>query len=285
MTNEEHKLEPCPMCGAGAYMAREHDPDDIAWAFIRCQGCGVRTRGKWYSTGNDCPQLYAEVRDEWNIRSHLQQRPLPVREGTDYEAIPPEIDARLSVWLTLGKELHPLTINLVVRFARALAAKLADAEKKYGYSDGWRSPDWMDECRAHLMEHVHKGDPRDVAAYCAFLWHHGESTASPSLPVREEPTWQPIETAPKDGTPVLIFGPGTSRPALVRWTKEPEVPCWRSMEYWSYDEEEVDHWMPLPAAPSTDKEGAGGKKALPGFDCGGPPDAKECAAGVEGRTK
>lgn len=93
------------------------------------------------------------------------------------EVMPPEVEGRLSLWLTLGKELHPHTVNLVVRFARALAAKLADAEKKYGYSDGWRSPDWMDECRTNLMEHIAKGDPRDVAAYCAFLWYHDESTA------------------------------------------------------------------------------------------------------------
>jgi hypothetical protein len=73
--------------------------------------------------------------------------------------------------------LHPHTVNLVARFAAALADKLAKAERKYGYSDGWSSPDWMDECRAKLMEHVAKGDPRDVAAYCAFLWHHDERTA------------------------------------------------------------------------------------------------------------
>lgn len=97
----------------------------------------------------------------------------------NFDALPPEIEGRLAVWLTLGKELNPHTLNLVVRFARALAAKLADAEKKYGYSDGWRSPDWMDECRQHLREHIDKGDPRDVAAYCAFLWHHGERTAEP----------------------------------------------------------------------------------------------------------
>lgn len=94
-------------------------------------------------------------------------------------AMSPEIEGRLSAWLTNGAALHPLTINLVVRFARALAAKLAAAELKYGYSDGWKSKDWMDECRAHLLEHIAKGDPRDVAAYCAFLWHHGESTAAP----------------------------------------------------------------------------------------------------------
>lgn len=73
--------------------------------------------------------------------------------------------------------LHPATADLVARFFAALSEKLAAAEKKYGYSDGWASPDWMDECRAKLMEHIAKGDPRDVAAYCAFLWHHGASTA------------------------------------------------------------------------------------------------------------
>lgn len=93
--------------------------------------------------------------------------------------MPPAIEARLKVWLTLGAGLNPHTMNLVVRFARALAKKLADAETKYGYGDGWRSPEWMDECRARLQEQVAKGDPRDVAAYCAFLWHHGASTATP----------------------------------------------------------------------------------------------------------
>jgi hypothetical protein len=73
--------------------------------------------------------------------------------------------------------LHANTADLVDRFAVALKEKLSAAEAKYGYSDGWMRRDWMDECRAKLVEHVAKGDPRDVAAYCAFLWHHGESTA------------------------------------------------------------------------------------------------------------
>jgi len=86
-------------------------------------------------------------------------------------------------------DLHPATRDLVDRFARALAEKLAAAEKKYGYSDGWADPDWLDECRQHLTEHVAKGDLRDVAAYCAFLWHHGASTADPAQPApNAEPT-------------------------------------------------------------------------------------------------
>jgi hypothetical protein len=76
--------------------------------------------------------------------------------------------------------LHPLTLELVIEFTFALGRKLAASERKYGYSDGWASPDWMDECRQHLLQHVAKGDPRDVAAYCAFMWYHGASTAIPS---------------------------------------------------------------------------------------------------------
>jgi ribA/ribD-fused uncharacterized protein len=76
-----------------------------------------------------------------------------------------------------GEQLNAATADLVRRFAGALREKLAAAERKYGYSDNWRDEGWMDECRAELARHVSKGDPRDVAAYCAFLWHHGESTA------------------------------------------------------------------------------------------------------------
>lgn len=95
-------------------------------------------------------------------------------------------DSFAARWLTNGASLHPLTVNLVVRFARALASKLSAAEKKYGYSDGWRDPNWMDECRQKLAEHIAKGDPRDVAAYCAFLWHHGESTTTAQQPPAQE---------------------------------------------------------------------------------------------------
>ncbi|MDN7814630.1 hypothetical protein [Burkholderia vietnamiensis] len=77
---------------------------------------------------------------------------------------------------TIPADLHHDTAKLVRRFARALANKLLSAQRKYGYSDNWMRDDWADECRAELMRHVQKGDPRDVAAYCAFLWHHNEST-------------------------------------------------------------------------------------------------------------
>lgn len=74
------------------------------------------------------------------------------------------------------QELHPNTKALVYRFALAMADKLAAAEAKYGYQDNWRSNDWEDECREQLKRHIEKGDPVDVANYCAFLWIHNWPT-------------------------------------------------------------------------------------------------------------
>jgi hypothetical protein len=73
----------------------------------------------------------------------------------------------------------PLT-DLVERFSKALLAKLRLAEAN-GRS-GWDRDDWEKQCQEGLLRHVDKGDPRDVAAYCAFMWHHGWITALTSTP-------------------------------------------------------------------------------------------------------
>jgi hypothetical protein len=60
--------------------------------------------------------------------------------------------------------------------------------------------------------------------------------------------WQPIETAPKDGTRILIFGArecyGGDYISLAYWDH-----WWRG----DYDEpvyvDEPTHWMPLPPPP------------------------------------
>lgn len=81
--------------------------------------------------------------------------------------------------------LHPDTADLVIRFATALAEKLHRAEQKYGHANGWKADGWYDECLQQLWEHIEKGDPRDVAAYCAFMWHHGWVTTDYDRGVRQ----------------------------------------------------------------------------------------------------
>jgi len=80
---------------------------------------------------------------------------------------------------------HDALSDLVTRFSAALLEKLRAAEKKYGWNDGWSNPNWESECHRQLADHVRKGDPRDVAAYAAFCWHHGWRTTAerPSPPM------------------------------------------------------------------------------------------------------
>jgi Protein of unknown function (DUF551) len=68
--------------------------------------------------------------------------------------------------------------------------------------------------------------------------------------------WQPIETAPKDGTDVLLYLPDADPP--VRLGRYVAQGVTRSGHWFSYagrvksprDREIVpSHWMPLPEAP------------------------------------
>lgn len=70
-----------------------------------------------------------------------------------------------------------------------------------------------------------------------------------------ERAWQPIETAPKDGTAIIGFDAAreSSQPALngvefMRWVDG----VWRDPETWTCH---PTHWMPLPAPPEVSPHG------------------------------
>lgn len=69
--------------------------------------------------------------------------------------------------------------------------------------------------------------------------------------------WQPIDTAPKDGTPVLLAFGGIT--VLGWWEGESRYP-WRIVDEFEVDDSDrayinaamghvVSHWMPLPPPP------------------------------------
>lgn len=69
------------------------------------------------------------------------------------------------------------------------------------------------------------------------------------------PMWQPIETAPKDGTRILVVGNGWKYPNILWWSaihKEwidnilDEHYRFPDHVAWGYI---PTHWMPLPEAP------------------------------------
>lgn len=58
--------------------------------------------------------------------------------------------------------------------------------------------------------------------------------------------WQPIETAPKDGTPVLLYA--TPRMEVGYWNvavTDVGITGWYPSMYWR----RPTHWMPLPEPP------------------------------------
>ena len=128
-------------------------------------------------SNNEANQIVAAL----SSAGYSIERRVPV---TEYEAckeaaeLAHEKTAMLRRVMEAKDPLHPETRRLVQDFAVALAEKLIKAQKKYGRKDDWRSNDWKSDCRAELLRHIGKGDPLDVAAYCAFMWHRGWSTKS-----------------------------------------------------------------------------------------------------------
>ena len=61
--------------------------------------------------------------------------------------------------------------------------------------------------------------------------------------------WQPIETAPKDESEVLLWDDGVE---LGRWYENPHP--WNSGNWWIQGGQVTatnpTHWMPLPTAPT-----------------------------------
>ncbi|WP_206186968.1 hypothetical protein [Yersinia massiliensis] len=79
--------------------------------------------------------------------------------------------------LVMPDGLHRDTKALLLVFASAMAVKLHKAEQKYGHSNTWMKNDWRDKCLEDFNLHIRKGDPLDVANYCAFMHYHGWPTA------------------------------------------------------------------------------------------------------------
>ncbi len=63
-------------------------------------------------------------------------------------------------------------------------------------------------------------------------------------------TWQPIATAPKDGTAVIIHVPNSTQPIqIAHWELDSTNGYWRTAVCVVFPES-VDHWMPLPSTPN-----------------------------------
>lgn len=112
---------------------------------------------------------------------------------------------------------------------------------------------------------------RDASAQALGLpnrrWYASLADAIDAHLAKGAQEWQPIETAPRDGTPILISNGVSVMEA--RWLTECQMgqfvtaPGWQVVECedgWYSIGLEADwptHWMPLPAAPMLSQRGEG----------------------------
>lgn len=129
--------------------------------------------------------------------------------------------------------------------------------------------------RMHFRRPVNDGDRK---ALCDALNLHQQSLAAhPVSDLREENRWQSIETAPKDGTDILLAGriPEGWRVTEGHWATDEECrvhigdcggecrcpeyeyedPSWISWDGGFCEPWPATHWQPLPAPPALQTEG------------------------------
>ncbi|MEN2430895.1 Lar family restriction alleviation protein [Comamonas sp. F1-6] len=187
------KLLPCPFCSnADISIKNENPKDNSGGYFIECPGCGASTSLR-FACGDDPTYLLAE---QWNRRTtshclHQIQEP-----DTGLQQLIAEIDQHMRAEWNAGRlpaESWPTTLASRVSAAVAGSAATAHAAKPTQHPDDAAVDDlatlmkaklakqrdkgyggWDTDCtRERLSEllrgHVEKGDPVDVANFCAFL--------------------------------------------------------------------------------------------------------------------
>ena len=78
-----------------------------------------------------------------------------------------------------GEQVTDPLSRLCFFFAIQLFDRLTRKRKKWG--DKWQDKEYLtqNDLIYHLQKQVNQGDPIDVAAYCAFAWHHQYKTGTP----------------------------------------------------------------------------------------------------------
>lgn len=108
----------------------------------------------------------------------------------------------------------------------------------------WVSTEWRPDDGAELLE-------KDWPRFAFAAWQAARRTT----PDRE--AWQPIETAPKDGTPLVMFAryihATASIVVIASWIES--YGTWVNQSFSSNPIQEVvpSHWMPRPEFPASDK--------------------------------
>jgi len=113
--------------------------------------------------------------------------------------------------------------------------------------------DWPEDDRRDYADPF-TGEPRTMLFHKAWRRYEKSARAAISaMPLSSDGGWQPIETAPKDGTRFLAVGHRVNEIDIVHWGNGrylSRTKGW-NQAFVSHPGNEVapTHWMPLPSAP------------------------------------
>lgn len=116
-----------------------------------------------------------------------------------------------------------------------------------------RNGEWGDQKNAREVHDEMMQVAADLRAMIA-------AAPQPPASVSQWPAWQPMRTAPRDGTPVLLLLNGSDIPHAARWLSGPDDPratdettkpgwyfTWDGYQVTEYDG--PTYWIPLPPDP------------------------------------
>lgn len=108
---------------------------------------------------------------------------------------------------------------------------------------------WCGVCHVPIMTDWEKGFQR-ICEVAAQNLARAEQAEAEVTTLHQAHQWQPIETAPTDGTNVLLWWPFwcKGRPT-IGWFGYKGIGQWVCPEALEGDGDPPTHWMPLPAAP------------------------------------
>lgn len=120
--------------------------------------------------------------------------------------------------------------------AEAVPPEQSDEDVAREIADGFYAINSRQRSKQYLTNQIRKAFARHVQARIAAA----------------QPTWQPIRTAPKDGTHILVYRPISNefipKVGIDYWyDRSTTVPYWAK----SNSSTQPTHWQPLPAVPTT----------------------------------
>lgn len=80
------ELKPCPFCGGGASISKDHDPDgNGAFYAVKCHKC--RAKSSEIYAVETCNIHFTQVRDAWNRRADLPPTPAQIMADQRVKAL------------------------------------------------------------------------------------------------------------------------------------------------------------------------------------------------------